>query len=93
MGAAAQEQVLTHAQGSHRLSDLGFPDAGESGTIAFQAFEVGGDDLAVLTTSGTQDRDPRSLADKCGDCASGRDRLIIGMSVHEEDAGTTAMGS
>jgi hypothetical protein len=83
---SAEEGVQAHPEGTHRLGDLLFADLRQTGTVAFEVFELGRDHLAALTARGGEDHDLGTLGDQRGDCASRRDRLIVGMSVHEEDA-------
>ena len=84
---AAEEQVPAHTQGRHRLGDLGLPDLCQTGAVPLEPFELGGDDLPALTSRGGEDGDLGTFGDQGRDRSSGRDRLIVGMSVHEEDAG------
>ena len=84
--AGAEEPVIGDAQGTHGRFDLGLPDLSESRPIAFEGLHLGRDDLSALTTGGGQHSDLVAVGDQGCDRASRGDRLIVGMSVDEEDA-------
>src|SRR5699024_7242779 len=85
-GGPAEEGVGGDSERAHRLGDLLLPDPGQADAIALEVPAFGGDDLPALSSSGGEHHYLRAFGHQRRDGASRRDRLIVGMSVHEEDA-------
>ncbi|OEI69272.1 hypothetical protein Cus16_1112 [Curtobacterium sp. ER1/6] len=90
---AAEPQVRRTPEGGQRGGDLGLAVRGHSGTVAEERREGCGEHLPAFTPGRGQDRDLGTELQQGGDGPAGRQGLVVGVGVHEQDALGTRCGS